>query len=60
MASDAGSKQMVRDEVAHAVRPQYEADEGPLTIAQLDQVRERVPQSLVRSVRSSLFDVEAW
>jgi hypothetical protein len=57
MASDVGSKQMARGEIAQEGRPQYEADEGPLTVAQLDQVRGCMPQSLIRSVRSSLFDV---
>ena len=38
--------------------PQYEADEGPLTAAQLRQIKKRVPQSKKKSVRSSLFEVE--
>ncbi len=38
--------------------PQYEADGGPLTAAQIRQIRKRVPQGKKRSVRSSLFEVE--
>jgi hypothetical protein len=33
---------------------QYEADEGPLTAAQLRQIKKAVPQNTQRSVRSSL------
>lgn len=39
--------------------PQYEADEGPLTAAQLRQIKKRVPQGSKRSVRSSLFETES-
>ena len=39
--------------------PQYEPDDGPLTAAQLRQIRKRVPHGAKRSVRSSLFDTEA-
>ena len=41
--------------------PQYEADDGPLTTAQLKQIRKLAPQPVkrsARSVRSSLFDTE--
>ena len=34
--------------------PQYEADEGPLTAAQLCQIKKAVPQNSKRSIRSSL------
>lgn len=37
--------------------PQYEADEGPLTAAQVRQIKKRVPQGKKRSVRSSLFEM---
>lgn len=37
--------------------PQYEADEGPLTAAQVRQITKRAPQGKKRSVRSSLFEV---
>jgi hypothetical protein len=45
-------------ELAVKVLPQYEADDGPLTSAQVRQIKKRVPQGGKRSVRSSLFDVE--
>ena len=45
-------------ELAVNVLPQYEADDGPLTAAQVRQIKKRVPQGAKRSVRSSLFDVE--
>ena len=47
-------------ELAVRILPQYPADDGPLTAAQLRQIRKRVPQGGQRSVRSSLFptDVE--
>ena len=37
--------------------PQYEADDGPLSAAQLRQIKRRVPQGTKRSVRSSLFEM---
>lgn len=45
-------------ELAVKLLPQYEPDDGPLTAAQLRQIRKRVPQGGKRSVRSSLFEVE--
>ncbi len=45
-------------QMAVKLLPQYEADKGPLTAAQLKQIRKRVPQDSHRSVRSSLFDTE--
>ena len=39
--------------------PQYEADAGPLTAAQVRQVKKRAPQGKKKSVRTSLFEVEA-
>lgn len=45
-------------EMAVRVLPQYEADDGPLTAAQVRQIKKRAPQGEKRSVRSSLFDVE--
>ena len=44
-------------ELAVRVLQQYEADEGPLTAAQLRQIRQRVPQGGARSVRTRLFDL---
>lgn len=41
--------------LAVKVLPQYEADDGPSTAAQLRQIKKRVPQSGKRSVRSSLL-----
>ncbi len=46
-------------EMAMKVLPQYEADDRPLSAAQLRQIRKAVPQGSKRSVRSSLFDVES-
>lgn len=43
-------------ELAVKLLPQYEADDGPLTAAQLRDIKKRVPQGKKRSVRSSLFD----
>lgn len=45
-------------EMAVKLLPQYEADEGALTAAQLRQIRKRAPQGKKRSLRSSLFDME--
>lgn len=38
------------------ILPQYEADDGPLTVAQIRQIKKRVPQGSKRSVRSSLLE----
>jgi hypothetical protein len=45
-------------DMAVRLLPQYEADEGPLTASQLRQIRKQAPQGKMRSVRSSLFEVE--
>jgi hypothetical protein len=42
-------------ELAVKVLPQYEADDGPLTAAQMRQIRKSVPRKTKRSIRSSLF-----
>ena len=42
-------------ELAVRVLPQYEQDDGPLTAAQVRQIKKRVPQGTKRSVRSSLI-----
>ena len=39
--------------------PQYKADAGPLTAAQIRLIKKRVPQDKKRSARSSLLEVEA-
>ena len=44
--------------LAAKLLPQYEADDGPLTVAQFRQIKKRVPQGSKRSVRSSLFESE--
>ena len=44
--------------MAAKVLPQYETDDGPLTSAQLRQIRKRAPQGKKRMLRSSLFEVE--
>jgi hypothetical protein len=46
-------------EFAVKMLPKYQADDGPLTSAQLRQIKKRVPQGVNRPVRSSLFDGEA-
>jgi hypothetical protein len=52
--------------IHHALRdlavrllPQYEVDDGPLTGAQLRQIRKAIPQRKKRQVRSSLFEIES-
>ena len=45
-------------ELAIRMLPQYEADGGPLTAAQVRQIRKLVPQNIGRRVRSSLFETE--
>ena len=44
-------------EMAVKLLPQYEADDAPLTAAQIRQIKKRAPQGNKRSVRSSLFEV---
>lgn len=39
--------------------PQYEADEGALTQAQLNQLKKSAPKPKGGTVRSSLFDLES-
>ena len=39
--------------------PQYEADAGPLTAAQMRLIKKRVPQGKKRSVQSSLFELKS-
>ena len=45
-------------EMAVKLLPKYEADEKPLTAAQVRQIKKRVPQVKKKSLRSSLVDVE--
>jgi hypothetical protein len=46
-------------ELAAKVLPQYEQDDGPVSAAQVRQIKKRVPQGTKRSVRSSLFEMES-
>jgi hypothetical protein len=39
--------------------PRYAQDDGPLTAAQVRQIKKRVPQGTRRSVRSSLIETES-
>jgi hypothetical protein len=43
-------------ELAAKVLPQYERDEGPLSAAQMRQIKKRVPQGTKRLVRSTLVE----
>ena len=43
-------------ELAVRLLPQYEADDGPLSSAQVKQLRKRVGPVAGRSIRSSLID----
>ena len=45
-------------ELAAKVLPRYEQDDGPLSAAQVREIKKRVPQGTKRSVRSSLFEME--
>jgi len=45
-------------ELAIKLLPQYEADDGPLTVAQVRQIKKLVTQGTKRSVRSSLVEAE--
>ena len=45
--------------LAVQVLPQYAPDDGPLTVAQMRQIRKSAPQPAKRSVRSSLFNTAA-
>lgn len=46
-------------ELAVKVLPQYEADDGAVTAAQIRKIRRMVPQGTKRSVRSSLVDLKS-
>ena len=46
-------------DLAAKILPQYEQDEGPVSAAQMRQIKKRVPQGTKRSVRSSLFQMES-
>ncbi|GBU14766.1 hypothetical protein AwPolaro_01440 [Polaromonas sp.] len=42
--------------MAVKILPQYDADDGPLTAAQVRQLKKHIPQGKHRSVRSSLIE----
>ena len=44
-------------QMAVKLLPQYEADDAPLTAAQIRQIRKQAPQGKKQSARSSLFEV---
>ena len=46
-------------EHAAKVLPQYAQDDGPVSAAQMRQIKKCVPQGTKRSVRSSLFEMES-
>jgi len=46
-------------ELATKVLPQYEADEGALTKAQLSQIKKSAPKAKGGQARSSLFEIES-
>jgi hypothetical protein len=46
-------------ELATKVLPQYEADDGELTKAQLSQIKKSAPKAKSGQVRSSLFEMES-
>ena len=45
-------------DMATHIPPQHEADDGALTTAQLEQIKQHEPQGKRRSVRSSLFELK--
>lgn len=45
-------------ELSVKLLPQYEADDGPLTAAQLCQIKKAVPQNSKHLVRASLFEAK--
>ena len=46
-------------DLAARVLPQYEQDDGPLSAAQMRQIKKRVPQGTKRAVRSTLLESES-
>jgi len=43
-------------EMASKLLPQYQADDGPLTAKQVEQIKKHSPQGTKRSIRSSLLE----
>jgi hypothetical protein len=52
------SIQIALHDMAKRTLPQYEADEGALTIAKLEQIKQHEPQGKKHSIRSSLFELK--
>ncbi len=46
-------------QLAVKILPQYEQDDGPLTAAQVRQIKKLVPAAKKRSIRSSLLEPES-
>lgn len=46
-------------DLAAKVLPQYEKDNGPLSAAQVRQIKKRVPQGTKRAVRSTLLAMKS-
>jgi len=46
-------------QLAVKMLPQYEQDDGPLTAAQVRQIKKVAPPAKKKSVRSSLFEVKS-
>ena len=46
-------------ELATKVLPQYEADDGALTKAQLSQIKKSAPKAQSSRLRSSLFEIKS-
>jgi len=46
-------------DLAARVLPQYEQDDGPLSAAQVRQIKKRVPQGSKRAVRSTMVKPES-
>lgn len=45
-------------QLAVKILPQYEQDDGPLTAAQVRQIKKSAPAAKKKSVRSSLFEIK--
>ena len=45
-------------QLAVKILPQYEQDNGPLTAAQVRQIKKSAPAEKKKSVRSSLFEIK--
>ena len=53
---ETGAIHLALRELATRVLPQYEADDGPLTAAQIRQIKKMAAVGKKKSVRSSLLD----